>query len=172
MGSPQVTYEPCPLPLASQQYQSIHPTLNWCSPEHEPFFSELEPEVSFSGGACLQDFSATPHTCCSSYVLGEWDRVLSQFPGQPVPEGCGLCLRHGLEKIFGLWSSLAWKMVFHTVQQMEVERICFSCPEQKCLPPERNSKKLLISCFKAFSWRILPGVRNEPQRAPHSTQRD
>lgn len=59
-------------------------------------------------------------------------------------------------------------MVFHTVPQMEAERICFSCPKQKRLPPERNSKMLLISCFKAFSWRVLPRVRNEPHKEPHT----
>lgn len=60
--------------------------------------------VFFLERACLQYFSATPHSCCWGCVLDEWEYVLSlySFPGHLPSEESGLCLGHSMERILGL----------------------------------------------------------------------
>ena len=115
--------------------------------------------------ACLQYFSATPHTCCRGCVLDEWEYVLSlySFPGELPPEECGLCLGHSMERILGF--ALPWLWRWCSMQQIRWKLKGPAAPVLSTgahLPKEGCHSKLLISCSKASSQIILPGGRNNP----------
>lgn len=119
--------------------------------------------VFFLERACLQYFSATPHSCCWGCVLDEWEYVLSlySFPGHLPSKESGLCLGHSMERILGLLCS-GWGGGVHAADQVGVERTLPLAQVHTSKKKVVTQTKLLISCSKTSSQIILPGGRKTP----------